>query len=204
MAQDQSTTETFSIVFDGGLAERGELHFYEYGRAAYAAARLVNTIEHFRRTGRVPKRISNRNYVDLKIKAPEKGSFPLDILIPLAIEAHKIIVEYDIPVTEFVKYIIHLIKRIIPEREDKIIALAKIDLDRERERTAQSAEETKRIQAIRDMVHSSNINTNAAIDVLQRTITAVDTRIPQIADQREIKEILSELLEAKAREESFD
>ena len=81
MSEDEA--EKFSVVYDGGLASEGQLHFYEYGRAAYAVAGLVATVEHFRRTGHVASRISSRSYVDVIINAPERGSFPIDILIPL-------------------------------------------------------------------------------------------------------------------------
>src|SRR5712691_7079848 len=82
-----SEAEIISLVYDGGLAATGQLHFYEYGRAVYAFARLIATVEHFRRTGRVARKIGRQSYVNIIIRAPERGSFPVDIIIPIAMEA---------------------------------------------------------------------------------------------------------------------
>ena len=57
--------ETISIRFSGKLASTGKLHFYEYGRYQYATARFISTIEHFRRTGTVTKRVSGAAKVEL-------------------------------------------------------------------------------------------------------------------------------------------
>lgn len=72
-----------SVVYDGGIAAEGQLDFYEYSRAAYGFSRLVSTIEVYRRTGRVPQKITQKMKIDLLIRAPEKGSFPIDILAPI-------------------------------------------------------------------------------------------------------------------------
>lgn len=41
---EEEGAETFSVIYDGGLAAAGQLHFYEYSRGAYAVARLITTI----------------------------------------------------------------------------------------------------------------------------------------------------------------
>ena len=190
--------EQFSVVYDGGLATTGQLHFYEYGRAAYAVARLVATIEHFRRTGRVAQRISSRSYVDVIIRAPEKGSFPIDMLIPIG-DAIKHASELSgIPVGDFVKYVIHLVTRLLPKQETQALEIAKISLDH-------SKEETKRTKEIRKMVESGNVNTLAAINALQSMIGVSDRRLDAIgATQQSMGALLQTLTEARQREEEFE
>lgn len=169
----EGAEEIVSIVYDGELAATGQLHFYEYGRAAYAFARLISTLEHFRRTGSVPKKIGSQNYVNIIIRAPEKGSFSIDIVIPIAMEAAKYI--SAIPLNIFFEYILHLITRLLPRDEKIIVDLAKIDLAKERQRTKQGDQETDRIREIKNIVESGNITTRAAIDTLNNALAARDT-----------------------------
>lgn len=197
--------EVLSVVYDGGLAAHGELHFYEYGRAAYALARLIATIEHFRRTGSVAKRITSGSYVSLLIQAPERGSFPIDVIIPIIMEGRRIVTEYDIPVGLFLKYIIHTIRSLSPKQEDTIIELAKLDLRREGERTLQSKQETERLRETRKMVKSQNIVTTTALGVLEKALRRPDPRIAEIgATQSEMLVIKNQLLELQKREQEFE
>jgi hypothetical protein len=131
----ESDPEVLSVIYEGGLASQGELHFYEYGRAAYAIARLIATIEHFRRTGSVANRITQSSYVSLLIKAPERGSFPIDVIIPVIAEGTRIVAEYHIPVGVFLEYVIHTVKSLLPKQEKMILELAKLDLQKEQQRT---------------------------------------------------------------------
>src|ERR1700733_7633492 len=73
--------ETIRIRYDGGIADNGQIHFYEYSRSQYALSRFISTIEYFRRTGEVADRISGRRYVELVISTPTRGSFLQDITL---------------------------------------------------------------------------------------------------------------------------
>jgi hypothetical protein len=110
MASRPGEYESLSVVYDGALASQGELHFYEYSRAAYGIARLVATIEHFRRTGSVAYKITQGSYVNILIRASEHGSFPIDVIIPAIVEGGRLVSEYNIPVGTFLEYIIHTVK----------------------------------------------------------------------------------------------
>ena len=206
MAEEIETVPGADVVFviyDGELATTGQLHFYEYGRAVYAFARLVSTIENFRRTGRVAKKVSEKSYVNIIIRAPERGSFPVDILIPLAGQ----IVQHlpNVPLSVLFKYVIHLVTRLMPKDEKAIIELAKIDLQRERQRTSQSREETKRISEFRKMVESQNIVTSAAISVLDRALEARDTRISDVkSTPAGIRQLRNRLRNYEEREADFE
>lgn len=61
--------------FSGGIANDGKLNFYEAGRYRYAAARLLYTIEHFRKTGIVLERLNKPIDADFTISAPSEGSY---------------------------------------------------------------------------------------------------------------------------------
>ena len=198
----ESSSDHLSIVYDGSRARHGEMYFYEFSRAAYGASRLVTTIEVFRRSGRVAQRISRKNYVPLIIKAPERGSFPLDIIIPVAVQTAQAIKEYDIPVGDFIKYIIHLLKRTLPKDESTIIELAKLELKREQQKTAQSRQETARLEEVRRIVESGNAGTAAAIDVLKKSIASGDRRIE--ATHSEMTRILQDLREQQKRQTGIE
>lgn len=203
---DTSEAEVVSIVYDGGLAESGQLQFYEFSRASYAFARFVSTIEYFRRTGQVATRISRKHSTHLIIKAPEKGSFPLDILIPIAIDIAKEAPKYaQVPIKIILKYIMHSVtSRLSPKQEKETLALGKIFLELEKERTNQSAEETKRIEAVERMVISGNVSNQAALDVVKRLINEPNTRISEAqSNSKSMSEIARRLEEHSEREVEF-
>jgi hypothetical protein len=64
-----------SLIYEGGLAATGRLHLYEFSGAVYGYSRLIQTIESYRRRGRVPERIVGESNTDIIIQAPQKGSF---------------------------------------------------------------------------------------------------------------------------------
>lgn len=70
--QRQSKVRT---TFHGGEAENGRIEFYEYSRSAYALARLIGAVEIFRRTGKVPMKITNASSVEQYVSLPEAGSW---------------------------------------------------------------------------------------------------------------------------------
>jgi len=164
MAKETNLT----LVYDGGLAASGTLHFYEYSRASYAFARLVTTIEVFRRTDRVPQRVTTNNYVDILVKAPEKGSFPIDIIVPLAAEISKHSGALsNIPLSVIFKYVIQIVKGVLPSSEKATIEVAKLRLEEEKERTKQSKQETARMQELRKIVEAGQATTQQALNLLQ-------------------------------------
>lgn len=197
MPESVASPESLSFVYDGALASRGQLHFYEYGRAAYAVARLVSTIEHFRRTGTVASRITRTSYVDVIIRAPERGSFPIDILIP-TIETAKHVSELSgIPIGVFLKYVVNLVSGILPKHENTVMELAKLALQN-------SKQETQRVKEIRKMVESGNATTRTALEVITQMIDSDDPRIARRGiSQGDIIEANRALQEKHRREIAF-
>jgi hypothetical protein len=198
--------EQISLVYDGGLAATGQLDFYEYSRAAYGLARLVTTIEHFRRTGRVAQRVSFKTDAGLIIRAPQRGSFPLDILIPVAHDiVNQVLQHPHVPIGVFVKYIVHLVKRILPKDEDRIVKLAELELRRDEQNTARSSEETKRLREVRRIVETHNVTLNTAITLLDRLSARQDSiGIDIFGSRAEVERVRSEFREAKEREEGLN
>lgn len=72
---DLKKISSITTVFSGGETENGRIEFYEYSRSSYALARLIATVESFRRTGRVPGRISGASNVEVFTQLPEQGSW---------------------------------------------------------------------------------------------------------------------------------
>lgn len=198
--------EKISLVFDGKLASSGELHFYEYSRAAYGFARFVSTIETFRRSGRVPKRIAAGANIDLIIKAPVQGSFPIDIIAPIVTSVGTELA--SIPLKILVEYVMHSVQRLLPKQENALLKAAEIYVEVEKQRTAQVASqqegETARIDAIARMVADQNVTTRAALDLIAQTreknSSAYDYLEEVVGNVAELKDRLS-LMEK--REESF-
>lgn len=189
-----------SVVYEGGLATEGQLDFYEYSRAAYGFSRLISTIEVYRRTGRVPQKITRQMKVDLIIRAPEKGSFPIDILAPIIAASGDIksILSY-VPLNVLLKFLLQTVKTLLPQSRDRIIALAELELERDKQRTAQSEQETERIVEIRKIVESGNATTQAALDLLDRQLQKPDTALSNlnenVASLSSLREELSEILD---------
>lgn len=197
-----------SVVYEGGIASEGQLDFYEYSRAAYGFSRLVSTIEVYRRTGRVPQKITRQMKVDLIIRAPEKGSFPIDILAPLIADAghYKALIS-QIPLDVFLKYLLQAVKTLLPNSQDRIVEIAKIDLEREKHRTAQSQQETKRVSELRKIVESGNATTQSALDLLRRQIDKPDTALFElnetVASLTSLKVEVEEIIERESTLQSY-
>lgn len=160
--------ERLGLLYDGGLAKGGALDFYEFGRASYAFARFVSTIEWFRRTNVVPKRITKAQEINVIIKASERGSFPIDIIVPAALTVATELSK--VPLDILVQYIVSQIQRILPGEEDALLAAAKVQLDLEKEKTKQTKEETKRIEAIAEMVKDQNVSHRVALKILEKAM----------------------------------
>lgn len=76
--------ERIEFRFQGDLADRHLLDFYEAGRFQYGAARLMVKLDQFRREGRFAQKVTPRNNTRILISAQEPGSFLIATLAPLA------------------------------------------------------------------------------------------------------------------------
>lgn len=201
-----SEAETISLVYDGGLAGTGQLQFYEFSRASYAFARMIATIEHFRRTGQIAQRINRNSYVNLIIRAPEKGSFPLDILIPIFSEIAKEAPNYaKVPIGVLLKYVAHSVTSYLsPKQEKEVLAAGQAFVRMAEETTKQSAQETSRIESIERMVANQNVTTQAALDVIKTMIARPDQNLARIdATVESLSQIAQRLTEHQSREKEF-
>ncbi len=198
--------QEFSVIYDGALAATGQLNFYEFSRASYGFARLIATIDNFRRTGVVPKRITKQTNVELIIRAPEKGSFPIEIIAPLVqISKDVSVATAGIPLNVFVKYAFQLVKRILPQSEDRAKAIIEIELKREIERTSQSREETKRLKEIREIVADGHYTSRLALQIIREKTTSSDMAIGRLGETSEsLHSLLNELLEHQSREKEIE
>lgn len=201
MADDSSVN--LSLVYEGGMADQGELDFYEYSRAAYGFSRLVSTAEVYRRTGRIPQKITRQMGVDLVISASEKGSFPVDIIAQVIADAGAYSgLLSKLPLGVLIKVLIQSVKTLLPSSEDRIFALAQLELERDRQKTAQSKEETKRISDIRKIVESGNATTQAALALVQKQLDKPDTALSDlnesVASLTSLKGELAEILDREA------
>ncbi len=73
--EESQRVSTVATTFHGGETDRRRIEFYEYSRSSYALARLIATVEAFRRSGKVPQRISGASNVEIYTQLPEYGSW---------------------------------------------------------------------------------------------------------------------------------
>jgi hypothetical protein len=158
-------SDTILLAYRGGIAEDGELHFYEFGRAEYAFARFLATVEHFRRTGRVAERINRSTYVDMRVRAPRRGSFLTEIVIPLGVSTAANV--FSLPLSALLSQVLHLLTPRSAEREDDVVELARIRLAESQERTAQSGEETARLRVLQQIIETQAATARQSLELLQ-------------------------------------
>lgn len=71
--------EKIIFHFEGALADKHTLNFYEAARFQYAAARLLVKLSQFRYAGKFSKKISNRTNFDIRLESQEEGSFNINV-----------------------------------------------------------------------------------------------------------------------------
>ena len=162
--------------------------------------RFISTIEWFRRTNVVPKRITKAQELNVLIKAPERGSFPVDIILPAAVTVATELSK--VPLDIFVQYIVSQIQRILPGEEDALLEASKIQLKLEKERTKQTKEETKRIEAMAAMVKDQNISHRTALKMLDKAIADRSKALVAL-DDLDSQSLREKLQLMGAREDAF-
>ena len=138
--------------FEGGLADRHRMDFYEAARFQYAAARLTVKLDQFRRTGRFPKRVTTTSRTNIDLFPYQRGSFDLRIEAnaPGGDDMH-----VDVPLTALWTYIL---ERVF-QPADTSAALDLIDSDALR-------------SEFFDLVENQIFNANEAIALLRRQADA--------------------------------
>lgn len=166
------TFETVKLNFNGGIATHGRIHLYEYSRSQYALSRFITTIEHYRRYGEIADRITRDRTIDMIVSAPERGSFDLSVLVPIATA-----VVPELAGTSFKALFSYVWTKLLPPNESKAelaVKLAQIELDRSKELTVQSLsrdhEETERLRVFQSIVERQSATTEQFITLLQRAI----------------------------------
>jgi hypothetical protein len=157
---DRQSTQ-IGFRFQGGIASKGQLSFYEAGRYRYAAARLLYTAEHFRKTGEVLDRLNIYVEADFRVTAPTEGSFLETVWLyaaPLIADAQKVQGFLQIP---FDKLLPYLWSKLIPstsgsqqlgtiaeKQADAIQQMALASQERERTGQIQAIQETERLRIL--------------------------------------------------------
>ena len=198
--------EVVKLTFDGGLAKSGRIHLYEYSRSQYALSRFINVVEIYRRSGVVVDKITKGRSIDMIVSAPEKGTFHLEILLPIAVEIAKQAQEVS-----FKALFSYVWERLIPhseKRTDIAIQLATVELARDQERTkqveAQQGGETERLRIVGEIAAGNGATLRQLIDLFDRSSNSPDVRMFRNGITPEDVEREREFLIADAiREEQF-
>lgn len=190
--------EKIDITYHGGLAEAGRIHFYEYSRASYGFARLLNTAEHFRRTGRVVQKIGSKNYVELIIEAPKKGSFVTEVLVPVVTGTLPEL--SGVSVRAMLAYIFQLLTPRSEETDETVISLAKIRAQELRQ-GQQSSDSAARIARLESIIETQTATTRDALTLVRYALKAKNAAVRRLdVTQARFEEIQLEL-EAELEQE---
>ncbi|WP_416463536.1 hypothetical protein [Sphingomonas sp. VDB2] len=95
------------------------MDFYESARFQYSASRLLVKLDNFRRTGSFPKKITYNNTPDILILPTRRGSFGIDVIIPVLQAAAPVI--YEAPLGAMLSYVID---RVFSPADDDVIKSA--------------------------------------------------------------------------------
>ena len=136
---------SIKFQFTGGMTDNHEMNFYEAGRFQYAAARFIYTLEHFRQSGRIKERISFNINADIRVRAPQQGSFIQEVILHSA----PIIAEPALRCSFEALYAFAW-NLILPRSNanDVAIALSKQETEREKQRTIQEKERTAQTKVL--------------------------------------------------------
>lgn len=93
--------------FEGKLADENRMDFYEVARFQYAAARLAVKLDHFRRKGTFPDRVTRQANMKIDLKPFAEGSFLIDIIAPIAAISAPLLVE--LPLSSLWAYVVERI-----------------------------------------------------------------------------------------------
>ena len=187
--------EKIEIKYTGRLADSGRLYFYEYSRSQYATARLVATIENFRRTGEVAQRISGNVQADILVEAPERGSFTEKLLVLVQEGAATAIS------AQFSALLALAWNAILPRSEktdSDVLAIAEIRLKEEKEKTAQFRE-------MRQIVDSGNATTQQALGLVAHALQSSNPALGHVdLTGRRLGEMQDELLSERQRNHDIE
>lgn len=167
-----------SLKFDGGIASVGTIHLYEYSRSQYALSRFITVVERYRQTGEVIDRVTADRTVDMVVSAPKRGSFGLEILIPLVQP-----VASQMQNVAFDALFGYVWRRLLPPsttNDAMAVELARVELAREKERTKQLGSreeaETERLRIVAEIAAGGHATTQQALALVERALANADPR----------------------------
>lgn len=101
--------ENIKFTFEGQLASEHRMNFYESARFQYAASRLILKLDHYRRIGDFPKKITYLTTEDIVILPTRAGSYGLEILVPAIMAAAPAFI--NVPLEALISFVIDRVFR---------------------------------------------------------------------------------------------
>lgn len=118
--------EKLTFHFEGALADKHRMNFYESARFQYAAARLMVKLAQFREKGKFVKKISNKSNFNVQLISQSDGSF--NINVEDSSDAQKSDDFVKIPLSDLIAYVSERIVGKI-EQDDLKLALMPDSVD---------------------------------------------------------------------------
>ena len=187
--------ETIELSYHGGLADEAKMHFYEYSRASYGFARLLITAEHFRRSGRVAQKIGRKNYVDLIVGLPSKGSFVTQVLVPMAAGTMPELA--GVPIRAMLAYIFQLLTPRSEETDETVVELAKIRLQEEQTASSQSSD----VHTLIKIIETQTATTREALRLVRYALRSTNPAVRRLHDDPEQFREMEKELKAQLEQE---
>ncbi|WP_350334424.1 hypothetical protein [Coralliovum pocilloporae] len=104
--------ENLRFHFEGKLADKHIMNFYESARFQYAAARLLVKLTQFRKTGKFSEKISSKSNVGIKLKSLSEGSFNINVEDDDSKREEN---KFDIPLSDLVAFVVEGVVRRIDD-----------------------------------------------------------------------------------------
>ncbi|MBO1024100.1 hypothetical protein IPU75_05185 [Ochrobactrum sp. SD129] len=82
-------SERVQFHFEGQLADKHKLNYYEAARFQYATARLLVKLAQFRDSGNFNKRIHESSNFDVLLETHKEGSFDITVLAPVLMAGYE-------------------------------------------------------------------------------------------------------------------
>lgn len=176
-------SEKLVIKFHGKISDEGKLHFYEYSRSQYATARFISTIEHFRRTGKVPERITRVSYIDILVESPRRGSFIETIIVPAVQQGLSVAV--SLPLSTLIAYVWSIFGTRRPAVDSTLTDLAAVRLREKQIQLQIEQERSKQFETLANIAEGGQATTTRAIELVDWALKSGGPAIAAISPERE-------------------
>ncbi|WP_084253294.1 hypothetical protein [Sphingomonas pituitosa] len=184
-------SEELEFHFEGALADRNEMNFYEAARFQYAASRLLVKLAQFRAEGSFVKKITNSSNYNILLESHSPGSFNIRTKAPTPTAGDKKFL--DLSLSELLSYIS---ERLI-EKGDEDELLSAIS-SHQALLSASKSESPESVDDVDAIVDKISANPDLKKFISKDQLELVERRIAELSRERILDEQKSEIAKIDA------